>query len=108
MASWPAVTSGHHRNRRCGPCILCNKMQPRYDHFCALTSSEQGFLQQNFGSEIAGGSCICRSHTVEAKRHRSDLEYIPAWKKSNRSCNIQAVHVCTQAVQLHALLLVKE
>lgn len=40
-------------------------------------------MQRHFGSEnIASNSCLCRSHTVEAKRHRSDPEYVPAWKSS--------------------------
>lgn len=67
---------------------LCKKTQPRYDHFCALTTSEQGFLK-DFGSEIASNSCICHSHSVEAKpqRHRSNPEYIPAWKHSGSESN---------------------
>lgn len=79
---WPKVMSSHHRGNPCGPCVLCKKNQPRYDHFCTLTTTEQAFVKQHFGSEIASNSCICRSHSVEAKRHRSDPEYIPAWKQS--------------------------
>ena len=76
-------SSRYHRNKCCGPCFLCKKEQPRYDHFNTLTSSEQGFLQQHFGAEIPGDSCMCRAHRTEAKRHRSDPEYIPVWKKSS-------------------------
>ena len=82
---WPKVTSSHHRNRYCGPCVLCKKMQPRYYHYCSLTSSEQSFLNKHHESTIANGSCICRSHVVEAKRQRSDPEYIPAWKQSGQA-----------------------
>ena len=61
----------------------------RYDHFCTLTNSEQGFLQRHFG-EIASSSCICRSHIVEAKRHRSDPEYIPVWKGRSETPRTEA------------------
>ena len=64
---WPKVMSNHNRNRSCGPCILCKKMQPRYDHYCILKESAQGFLQLHFGSEIPSRSGLCHSHVVEAK-----------------------------------------
>ena len=79
---WPKVTSNHNRNRSSGPCILCKKMQPRYDHYCILKEIAQGFLQLHFGSEIPSRSGLCHSHVVEAKRHRSDPECVPAWKES--------------------------
>ena len=43
----------------------------------------KGFLRQHFGSEIPNDSCICRAHRTEAKRHRSNPEYIPLWKISD-------------------------
>ena len=45
-----------------------------------MTAGEQGFLRRHFGKEI-DSSYICQSHGVEAKRHRSDPEYVPAWKQ---------------------------
>ena len=85
---WPKVMSNHHRSKPCGPCALCRKTQPRYDNFCALTIGEQAFLQQHLDYDISSFSCICRSHTNEAKQHHSDPEYIPTWKQSgHRSHN---------------------
>ena len=107
---WPKVMSSHHRSKPCGPCDLCHKTQPRYDHFCTLTIGEQRFLRQHLDSDISSTGCICRSHTNEAKRHRSDPEYIPTWKQSShRSHNsTDFSSVCILAVQLHAATLVKE
>ena len=82
---WPKVMSIHHRDRECGPCFLCKKKQPRYDHFCSLSSGEQRFLQQHSESDIPVSSCLCRAHIKEAKRNRSDPEYIPVWKRSTSS-----------------------
>ena len=85
---WPKVMSSHHRSKPCGPCALCHKTQPRYNHFCTLTIGEQRFLRQHLHSDISSTSCICRSHTNEAKQHRSDPDYIPTWKQSgHRSHN---------------------
>ena len=79
---WPKVMSSHHRNRHCGPCFLCQKEQPRYDHFCKLSGGEQRFLEQHDGSDIRNDSCLCRAHSKEAKKQRSDPEFIPVWKRS--------------------------
>ena len=34
---YPKVKSSYHWDRHCGPCFVCGKQQPCYDHFCALT-----------------------------------------------------------------------
>ncbi len=80
--------SSHHRHRYCGPCFVCGKQQPRYDHYCALTCGEQRFFQQHIGSDIPDDSCLCRAHRTEAKRHRSDPEYVPSWKRDKGSQNV--------------------
>ncbi|SMN12415.1 hypothetical protein SPBRAN_865 [uncultured Candidatus Thioglobus sp.] len=90
---WPKVMSSHHRDRECGPCFLCKKKQPRYDHFCSLSSGEQRFLQQHLESDIPNSTCLCRAHIKEAKRNRSDPEYIPVWKRSSLLQDTQSV--CT-------------
>ena len=52
----------------------------RYDHFCMLEESEKKFLEHHHGKRIPDDGCICRPHSKEAKRHRSDTEYTPKWK----------------------------
>ena len=87
---WPKVMSSVHQNRPCGPCFLCKKEQPRYDHFSELTVGERRFLEQHFGSAIPNDSCLCRAHGKETKKYQSDPEYIPVQNK-----NIEATHSTT-------------
>ena len=42
------------------------------------------FMKQHVGSDIPEDSCICRAHRREAKRHQSDPEHIPIWKKGDQ------------------------
>ena len=70
------VTSSFHQGE---PCFICGKEQPRYDHFCALTTTEQHFLQQYMGTNIAIDSCMCCSHHKDMERHISDPSYVPVW-----------------------------
>ncbi len=82
----------------------------RYDHFCALTSSEQDSWSKTSVLKFLVTVAYAGPHTVEAKWHRCDPEYSPAWKSSDGSCNTftSTVHVCTLNVQLRAAPLVKE
>ena len=41
-------------------------------------------MKQHASSDIPEDSCICRAHRREAKRHQSDPEYIPIWKKGDQ------------------------
>ena len=86
------MMSSVHRNRPCGPCCLCKKEQPRYDHFSKFTVGEQRFLEQHFRSAIPNDSCLCRKHGKESKKYQSDPEYIPVWKKKK---SIEATHSTT-------------
>ena len=87
------VTSRHHKTRRiCGPCVVCGKEQPRYDHFCSLPHGEQAFFRQHASPNIAEDSCICHGHVLEAKRHKSDPTYTPTWKKENQSHHYNCVY----------------
>ena len=92
---WPKVTSIYHSERYCGPCILCKKMQPRYNHFGALSDNEQKFIQVHYyGSDISRGSCICRAHVAEAKRHCSDPLYIHVWKNNGSDTVVNTGKIC--------------
>lgn len=74
------VSSKYHTGE-CGPCYLCGKEQMRYDHFGSLSTEAQVFLQRHTGTIVPDSSCLCRSHQREEIRHRSDLDYVPLWKK---------------------------
>lgn len=78
-SSWPRVTSTYHPGKMCGPCFICGKEQPRYDHFAALGSTEQDFFHKHMCSNIDLASCMCRSHSKEARRYISDPTYSPTW-----------------------------
>ena len=45
------------------------------------------------GKELHPSSCICKAHHIEAKRHSSQDEYIPKWKKIAQSP--ECVLVCS-------------
>ena len=86
MASYFNAKGRHHshQDRCCGPCFICGKQQLRYDHFCILEDSVKKILQHYYGEKIPEDGCLCRSHQKEAKRHRSDPDYIPKWKKEKK------------------------
>jgi len=52
LAGSRKVMSSYHRGRHCGPCFVCGKQQPHYDHFCALSNGEKRFMKQHVGSDI--------------------------------------------------------
>ena len=77
---WPKVSSTYHSvsERYCGPFILCNKMQPRYNHFGALLENEQKFIQCTI-VQTSVEAAVSVEHVAEAKRHCSDPLYIILW-----------------------------
>ena len=87
-SSWSKITSSYHQGTYCGPCYICGKDQERYDHFTMLSHDVQQFLNSHAHSPIPGNSCLCRSHCREAKRHRSDLQYIPIWKEKENELHV--------------------
>ena len=77
------VASRHHKTRWiCGPCVICGKDQPWYDHFCSLSHGKRAFFRRYASPNIAEDS---HGHVLEAKRHKSDPKHTPTWKKENQS-----------------------
>ena len=99
------MMSSYYRHRYCGPCCVCGKHQPHYNHFCALTGGEKRFIKEHASSDTHDDCCICHAHHREVKRHQSDPKYIPTWKRGDQ----RSLYITTRTfLECHATSLIEK
>ena len=84
--------SKYHPQRSCSDCALCGQEITSVTHYEAWSTSEKQFVTEHLGKELPPSSCICKAHHTEAKRHCSNIGYVPKWKK--RTQTVGNVQVC--------------
>ena len=84
--------SNYHPQRSCSDCALCGQEITSVTHYEAWSTSEKRFVTEHLGKELPPSSCICKAHHTEAKRHCSNIGYVPKWKK--RTQPVGNVQVC--------------
>ena len=62
-----STMSSYHRQKSCGPCALCGKVQTRYDHFSSFSKGEQQYVTKHYCQIIA--ACAV---PIELKRSAID------------------------------------
>ena len=82
-----------HPEHNCSDCALCGQAITAVTHFGAWGTAEKLFITKHLGKELPPNSCICRAHHIEAKRHSSQDEYTPKWKKIAQP--VECVLVCS-------------
>ena len=100
----------YHPNRDCTPCLffLCDKSEAYFTHFAAWSESEKAFLTRHYEKEVQPDSCICRADQLEVKRHLSDYNYIPKWKKARQTDKVevrQCIHPDCEVTSLEEKLI---
>ena len=74
-----------HPGRACLPCLLCGKSAVRNTHFNQWSLGMKSFARTHYGRNIPDNSCICRADYLDAKKHRSNPEYIPKWSEKQHT-----------------------
>ena len=79
----PAIDSPRSAdNPKC--CILCGNKGTQLSNYSNWSDTERQFLCEHLGKCPPEGSNICKKHLLEAKRHHTNSEYIPKWKKVDK------------------------
>ena len=60
---------------------MCGHAITAVAHFGAWGATEKLLVVNHLRKELPPSSCTCKAHHIEAKRHSSQDEYTPKWKK---------------------------
>ena len=83
-----------HPGKLCGPCCLCDLLQPSYTHLTNMNEGQAGWLLRFH--QPSPTDCICRHCAEDVRKHVGDPQHSPVWLRGrNRMVRCCMVVNCT-------------